>query len=88
MIVLALNLLAAVALSVSMQRHWKQVLEGRPYSRPRALALRAVGYLLLLVAGIVALRTHGAVAGLAFFCAMFTVSIVGIAVVLPYWTGR
>ncbi|MEM7585906.1 MAG: DUF3325 family protein [Acidobacteriota bacterium] len=88
MIIFILTLAGTALLCVSMPKHWQQILPGRGYARQPAMALRALAYLVLLGAMILASRSHGVGVGITIFFGMLSVATLGIAVALPYWRRR
>ncbi|MEM1204903.1 MAG: DUF3325 family protein [Acidobacteriota bacterium] len=84
MIVFALTTLGAVSLSLSMRQHWKQVLPRHTFSRSRSITLRCLGFLLLLIAGVLASRDHGVIIGITLSLGLLNLAVIGIALLLPY----
>ncbi|MEM1263259.1 MAG: DUF3325 family protein [Pseudomonadota bacterium] len=75
----ALSLIGFALINLSMRKHMKQWRPGSELSNGAVWVVRTLGYLLLLAAAVVLVRTDGLSVGLTTYCGVLTVAAFGIA---------
>lgn len=88
LMILAILIIACALLSLSMQRHFKQLLPKRTYQPNIGRALKCLGYLALFLAAYLITDNKGMGAGLSLFFGLFSLAALVVAISIPYLTKK